>query len=568
MKKSPPTPKPRASRAAAPLALAAVTALALGLVGALPAAAAPAGSATPTHLSAETLTAPRPATTQMSTLVGHAPSTVEKAAQRAVERESSTDQTSGTAASRSRAAIPSATSPKAPSASSPSDLVITSPADGDMVQFVSGPRTFTVVGAAPAGSVITVQNDQEELLATVTADESGAFAFTVSFSDAVSWDQLLVIDGKSGARELTEHLIEVQFDAPDTEVPVVDSSIVGQTLIGTPLPFGGGLFSIPVSGTAKPGDQVFVWAEPADEKNAAYDDGEFATADAAGRWTTHMKLRPGSYFFTPVAQTIDGVLGPLSGYTEGARIGTAEVAIPADYLVPPVVNETVQTTFDGPEPTSPGTAASDPVGLDDDVADAAEDATDEPTTEPTTHPGDEPTDGATDDRSQYLAVVSGTGTPGTGVQLWVSDIGSADAYLSALYPGWFDDSTAPPSAMVPTYDGTITVGADGRWSKDLGLPSGTFVAGAFTVDTSDPSNLRYSVIGNTVIFDVAATDDGGSSYSASGAISPTAADPATELAFTGSEGRSTLLIAAGLLGLGVALVLAMRTRSRRAPQRG
>lgn len=562
MKKPLPTANPRASRAAVPLALAAVTALALGLVGALPASAAPP----PTHLSAETLTAPRPAMTRMSPLVGHAPSTVEKAAQNAVKQAASSDQTSSSAVSRARVAAPSATTPKAPSGTPSTDLVITSPADEDMVQFVSGPRTITVVGTAPARSVITVHNDQEELLTTVTADKSGAFTFTVSFSDAVSWDQLLVIDGKSGARGLTEHLIEVQFDAPDTEVPVVDSSIVGQTLIGTPLPFGGGLFSIPVSGTAKPGDQVFVLADPTDTTDPSFGDGAFATADANGQWTARLALGPGSYFFTPVAQTIDEVLGPLSGYTEGARIGTAEVAIPADYLVPPVVNETVQTNFDGSEPTSSGTAASDPLDPDDGVADAAEDATDEPTTEPTTDPGVEPTDGATDGGAQYLAVVSGTGTPGTGVQLWVSDLDSADAYLSALYPGWFDDSTAPPSATVPTYDGTITVGADGRWSKDLGLPSGTFVAGAFTVDTSDPTSLRYSVIGNTVIFDVAATDDGVIAASASGAISPGADTPATELAFTGSEGRSMFLVAVGLLGLGVALMLTMRTRNRRAPR--
>lgn len=469
----------------APAALAPVVLLASIALGAL--VPLPASAATP-EPTAQSL---------LGDAVGHEPSRADSAAVSAVER---------TAPLRKEAAAP------------PSDIVITTPSDPDMVFFVHGSRTVTIAGRAPANSVITLNDRDDRPLGTKSTGASGEFTFTVTFSDSVSWDQLLVIDGKSGSRTLTEQLVEVQFDAPDTEIPVITAPIPGETLEGGPTPFGGDQVFAFVSGTSRAGDEVFVYAESLDPDKAFDSTGAFATADADGRWTAKLTITPGSYRLTPVAQTIDDELGPLSGYTDGELVGPVGVELAPDSVIPPTIDDPVTVT----------------------------------------HSGDD-----------YSVAISGTGTPGSGVQLYFAGFDEADRYLEKLYPGWFDDSTAAPSAVAPPYDGKITVGADGRWSTVITVGAGEYTVGAFTVDTRDPANLRYSVISNDPTIDtadaatVASGTGTGTPSPAPSATAPATVVTAPELASTGSATTAPILLALGLMVVGVSLRLGTRRRRTR-----
>ncbi|ARC57605.1 hypothetical protein AS850_11035 [Frondihabitans sp. 762G35] len=465
--------------AVAPAVLAAV--LATGAVGSTPALAAPV-----LHRGSTTL----------AEAVGHEPSVVDAHA---------------LAAAKTAKPTPKSAAKAAPAPG----IVITTPTDTDTVYFVHGPRTVTIAGSAPLGAVITLRDGYEKVLTTTSVDARGLFSATVTFSDAVSWDQLILIDGKAGSRTLGQRLVEVQFDAPDTEPPVITSPVAGATLEGEPTPFGGGRVFAIVSGTAKAGDVVFVDAERLDPGQDGYSGGAFATADGTGAWSAKLDLPPGTYSFTPLAQTVDDRGDPLSGYTDGQPAEPIDVSIVPGAVLPPTIDDPVTVTRTG---------------------------------------------------DRFTATISGTGTPGSGVQLYIGDLTAADRYFSALYPGWFDDSTAAPSATVPAYDGSITVGADGRWSTALTVGPGQYGLGAFTVDTSDPAHLRYSVVGNYPDFDTADVPVPGSA-----APPPTTSSPAPvtaavapaaspELASTGSTPVAPALVALAAATLGVSLVAAARRR--------
>ncbi|ROQ37311.1 hypothetical protein EDF46_2767 [Frondihabitans sp. PhB188] len=541
-----------------PMTVAAIAALALGLLGSLPAVAASSTSATdPT---------PPVSSTRMSTLVGHDPSTADAAALSLVRKAGS-----GTApATRSRVAAPSSqsTADVAPGVKAPTGptrgIVITTPADPDTVYFVHGDWDVTIAGRAPAGAAITVTNDHGDVSESTVADSAGAWSVDLSFSHDGSWDQIILIDGTADGRALAEQLVEVQFDAPATQVPVITSPLPGDEVPGTSLPFGSGRFSVPVSGTAKPGDHIFVLAQPVDPADGSWD-GDFADADSTGHFTVDVPVGLGDYSFTPVAQTIDDELGPLSGYTDGDRVGPATVVLPADYILPADVDPDIAVAVDdgtGAEPTftvasaggtgaadDPGQVGSQPVGP----------AAVEPTDDPTGGTGG----GAVGDE-RYLATVTGTGTAGDGVQLFAADLSSYDHFVSGLYPGWFDESTAAPSEAVPAYDGRIVVGADGHWSATVSVPAGSFAVGAFAYDLSDPAAPRATVVGADQIFDAGDGGDGGTAVSGGGVVGA-GSDPAVgtaELAFTGSNAAAKFLLSLGFVGVGAGLVVVARRRKR------
>ncbi|GAA4267764.1 hypothetical protein GCM10022256_33760 [Frondihabitans peucedani] len=531
-------------------------AFALCLLGAMPSASAAA---------AATDRAPAVSQPRLSALVGHDPSNVDTAALSLVEKAGS----SAASEPRPRVSTPSARSAAGatPSSKAPAGpttgIVVTTPSDPDTVFFVHGAWNVTIAGLAPAGAAIRVADERGKVSESTVADAKGAWSVDLSFSHDGSWDQLLLIDGSSGGRALEEQLVEVQFDAPATQTPVITSPLRGDDVPGTTLPFGGGHFSVPVSGTAKPGDQIFVLGEPTDPGTGTSQDGAFARTDSTGHFTVEVPVGLGAYTFTPVAQTIDDELGPLSGYMDGQPVGPATVVLPADYILPADVDPDIAVVQDdgtGPEPTftvdSDAVATSDPTGA--------------PTSAPTSVPTGSTAGAGSDGSARFLATVTGTGSPGDGVQLFAADLSTYDDFTSGLYPGWFDDSTAAPSEVVPAYDGRIVVDADGHWSGTVSVPAGTFAVGAFAYDLGDPASPGSTVIGADQTFDAGGTPviaggttppPGGGSTTPTEAAAPGSSAP--ELAMTGDDAAAPFLVGAGLLGLGVAIAVLAPTRLSR-----
>lgn len=157
---------------------------------------------------------------------------------------------------------------------------------------------------------------------------------------------------------------------------------------------------------------------------------------------------------------------------------------------------------------------------------------------------------------KLLVTVAGTGTPGQGIQLYAAKPSVAYAYFQGLYPDYFAQGVLLPNvpvSTVPTYDGAVTVGADGTWSTTLALPKGGYFVTAFAVDKADPAALRYSVAGDVIAINL----------SGAPAAVVAAAAPGTQLAFTGSDAEGPFWAALALLGAGAALIAATARRRGR-----
>lgn len=156
---------------------------------------------------------------------------------------------------------------------------------------------------------------------------------------------------------------------------------------------------------------------------------------------------------------------------------------------------------------------------------------------------------------KLLVTVSGTGTAGQGIQLYAAKPSVAYPYFQGLYPDYFAQSFLLPNvpeSTVPAYDGSVTVGADGKWSTTLALAKGAYFVTAFAVDKADPAALRYSAAGDVIAINLTGTP----------AVAVAAATPGTQLAFTGSDVEGSLWAALALLGGGVAAMITASVRRR------
>ncbi|BDZ50015.1 hypothetical protein GCM10025867_22560 [Frondihabitans sucicola] len=162
--------------------------------------------------------------------------------------------------------------------------------------------------------------------------------------------------------------------------------------------------------------------------------------------------------------------------------------------------------------------------------------------------------------------VSGTGTPGDGVVLYLDSPTASQAYFEKLYPKLFaglsaeptDDSVLFPglsddpgtvASLLPADDHSITVGADGTWTTTVTLKPGPYYFAAFQTSTVGAAKPVYSVASGLLPVNLTGTP-----------LAAATVDPANQLAFTGSNSGPALALGLSVLAAGGALLVIARRR--------
>lgn len=446
--------------------------------------------------------------------------------------------------------------------------VITSPADGESLAVAPAPfnegALVTFTGTATPGDYVSVT--------PVDGDADESFTFPVLVKKDGTWSQSIL--SPYGTKAFTAGAQAFDVDGQGITYPSDPSATVSVDLT-TPA----GFIAAPRITSPSDPDSLF----SSSEGEVTYSGSSVPVESAAvaplletqsGSWTT----TEGSATAATAADTLGRVKAAAAarGITVSAESLAADAAVPVEAsAVASAAAAAGDATADAPAASGDGDAAAQAPAAEAPAAEAPA-AGDE-----LTYPGpgvvltpaqvklflDEfdqivagsgiQVKGQPDptEPGKLLVTVSGTGTAGQGIQLYAAKPSVAYPYFQGLYPDYFAQSFLLPNvpeSTVPAYDGSVTVGADGKWSTTLALAKGAYFVTAFAVDKADPAALRYSAAGDVVAINLTGTP----------AVAVAAATPGTQLAFTGSDVEGSLWAALALLGGGVAAMLAASVRRR------
>ena len=215
----------------------------------------------------------------------------------------------------------------------PAAPTLTAPADGATL----GSTTVAVSGTAVPNATVDV-SDGSVVVATTSADASGAFATTVTLGlGPHSLTATQTVNGETSASSAAR---AVTVDVPPTLATPADGALIASSSIG-------------VSGTALPSTAVHVFAGAADV-------GSFV-ADAGGAWSGTIALADGMYALTAKQLANGFVSSPSAAHTITVDTTPPVLNLPPNITTTnPVVTYTVTAT-DAIDP-SPTVSCTPPSG--------------------------------------------------------------------------------------------------------------------------------------------------------------------------------------------------------------
>jgi hypothetical protein len=432
-----------------------------------------------------------------------------------------------------------AASPAVAATRAPSDLLVLSPMNG---QAVHGTRSITVTGRAPVGSYIFVLDDAgHDVGATTTT--SADFSIPITFPSTVSYDQFLEVKGRVGKVGLSEQDIEVVFDAPKSVAPTISTPVTGSSNTAQPTPFGDGPLTT-ISGRGTPGDTVLL--DAVENTGANYDeDDDYVQVGTDGSWTDQLPLDYGRWSVTARSEQIDDNGYPLTVVSDLSNGSVFFDVKPTNLVDQPVIaaptyppDASTYVTFFSVSPLAPQAAASKAPasigarfglrpdqkiklatpasrGFVPDIAKAIAPSgarlsgpkdcfsgNEDCTLEQVVVEDGVQVKGAADKAhpGKLKFTVSGTGTPGYGIQLYVNSPTAATDYLAGLYPAYFasfDGSTpGPVTSHLPGWNHQVKVTGNRRWSVSIDVKPGPYLITAFAIKGAGGPHPAYSLASN------------------------------------------------------------------------
>ncbi|MCU1528225.1 MAG: hypothetical protein JWP75_1988 [Frondihabitans sp.] len=424
-------------------------------------------------------------------------------------------------------------------APAPSDLLVTSPMNG---QAIHGTRSITVTGRAPIGSYIVVLDDDGHDVGNTTTTVAD-FSIPITFSPTASYDQFLEVKGRVGKKGLSEQDIEVVFDAPKSVAPVLSTPVTGSTSLAQPTPFGDGPLTT-ISGTGTPGDTVVL--DAVKRSATEWDDyGDYVDVAADGTWSDQLPLDYGRWSVSARSELVDEHGDPLTVVSDRSNgsvffVGKQKNLVDQPAILAPTypADASFYVTFFSASPLAPRVADSKaPASLGarfglkpgekvrlatpasrgflPDIVKAAAPAGTRLSGPKDCFSGDEDCtleqivveDGVqvkcTADKNhpgQLKFTVSGTGTPGYGIQLYVNSPSAAVDYFAGLYPAYFaafDGSTpGPVTSHLPGWNHKVKVTGNHRWSTTIWVKPGPYFITAFAIKDAGGLHPAYSLASN------------------------------------------------------------------------
>ncbi|GAA4266824.1 hypothetical protein GCM10022256_24360 [Frondihabitans peucedani] len=259
----------------------------------------------------------------------------------------------------------------------PRGLTITSPNvnnDEGTVYIHGSPRTLTLTGTAPTGSVISLydgydydgESDHGTRLASVTTT-STTFTLSYTFAADAPYDQFLEVGGVHGKTVFDSSYFDAVFDAPTSATPTLDTPASGTAYEKGLLPFGLSLFAKPVdfTGTGTPGDEIelTVAASSTSDDESGFGGGlqtdEIVVADD-GTWSGSAWLTYGDVSVTASQVQLGGTDSDREITVASASTNPIELTttIPAGTVLPPTITKPAYPTDEGFQSVGGGVVAS------------------------------------------------------------------------------------------------------------------------------------------------------------------------------------------------------------------